>query len=164
MSLPLRRPDVHDNSASSSGGNQHVRAITPESAAELEDLDKETYDAKDGFNSDALHLRQLHLRDLSASTLSGSEDEAFANEDEDNERRELMQDDGEAHGMSGQEKQPQERTRRIQWTSDEERAVMRKLDRRLVLFLALLYLLSYLDRSSQLYPPPCSQRALFREI
>lgn len=34
------------------------------------------------------------------------------------------------------------------WTSDEERVVVKKFDRRLVLFLALLYLLSFLDRSN----------------
>lgn len=36
------------------------------------------------------------------------------------------------------------------YTPDEERAVVRKLDRRLVLFVALLYMLSFLDRSSKL--------------
>ncbi len=34
------------------------------------------------------------------------------------------------------------------YTPDEERAVVRKLDRRLVVFVALLYMLSFLDRSS----------------
>lgn len=34
------------------------------------------------------------------------------------------------------------------YTPDEERAVVRKFDRKLVLFVALLYLLSFLDRSS----------------
>jgi hypothetical protein len=34
------------------------------------------------------------------------------------------------------------------YTPDEERAVVRKFDRRLVLFVALLYMLSFLDRSS----------------
>lgn len=37
----------------------------------------------------------------------------------------------------------------IVYTADEERAVVRKFDRRLVLFVALLYLLSFLDRSSE---------------
>jgi len=37
------------------------------------------------------------------------------------------------------------------YTPDEERAVVRKFDRRLVLFVALLYMLSFLDRSSM--PP-----------
>lgn len=36
----------------------------------------------------------------------------------------------------------------ILYTPDEERAVIKVLDRRLVLFIALLYMLSFLDRSS----------------
>jgi hypothetical protein len=36
------------------------------------------------------------------------------------------------------------------YTPDEEQAVVRKLDRKLVLFVALLYMLSFLDRSSAL--------------
>ena len=39
-------------------------------------------------------------------------------------------------------------------TVEEEREVIRKFDRRLVLFIALLYMLSFLDRSSQ--PQPVS--------
>ena len=35
------------------------------------------------------------------------------------------------------------------YTPEEEKVVVRKLDRRLVLFLALLYMLSFLDRSSK---------------
>lgn len=39
------------------------------------------------------------------------------------------------------------------YTPDEERAVVRKFDRRLVLFLSLCYMLSFLDRSSKsLFP------------
>jgi hypothetical protein len=34
------------------------------------------------------------------------------------------------------------------YTAEEERIVIAKFDRKLVLFLALLYLLSFLDRSS----------------
>lgn len=41
------------------------------------------------------------------------------------------------------------------YTAEEEQAVVRKFDRRLVLFVALLYMLSFLDRSSEsLAPPP----------
>lgn len=36
------------------------------------------------------------------------------------------------------------------FTANEERAVVKKLDRHLVLFLAFLYMLSFLDRSSML--------------
>lgn len=35
------------------------------------------------------------------------------------------------------------------YTTEEEQVIIRKLDRRLVLFMALLYMLSFLDRSSQ---------------
>jgi hypothetical protein len=40
------------------------------------------------------------------------------------------------------------------YTPDEERAVVRKFDKRLVLFVALLYMLSFLDRSSMDPPSP----------
>lgn len=38
----------------------------------------------------------------------------------------------------------------LRYTPDEERAVVKKFDRKLVLFVALLYMLSFLDRSSEL--------------
>ncbi|KAK3955410.1 MFS transporter [Pseudoneurospora amorphoporcata] len=38
--------------------------------------------------------------------------------------------------------------RKLRYTPDEERAVVRKFDRKLVLFVALLYMLSFLDRSN----------------
>lgn len=44
------------------------------------------------------------------------------------------------------------------YTAEEERAVVDKFDRRLVLFVAFLYMLSFLDRSSPSYLsslPPC---------
>lgn len=41
------------------------------------------------------------------------------------------------------------------YTPDEERAVVRKFDRRLVLIVALLYMLSFLDRSSMYMFRPC---------
>ena len=39
------------------------------------------------------------------------------------------------------------------YTPDEERAVVRKFDRKLVVFVALLYMLSFLDRSSMSSTP-----------
>ena len=38
------------------------------------------------------------------------------------------------------------------YTDEEERVIVRKFDRKLVLFMALLYMLSFLDRSSQSLP------------
>jgi hypothetical protein len=37
------------------------------------------------------------------------------------------------------------------YTPDEDRTVLKKLDRRLVAFMALLYMLSFLDRSSEYF-------------
>ncbi len=45
--------------------------------------------------------------------------------------------------------EPDEIARLISYTPDEERAVVRKLDRRLVLFVTILYMLTFLDRSSK---------------
>ncbi len=41
------------------------------------------------------------------------------------------------------------RTQSKDYTDKEERVIVRKFDRKLVLFMALLYMLSFLDRSSQ---------------
>ncbi|OAL54447.1 hypothetical protein IQ07DRAFT_639962 [Pyrenochaeta sp. DS3sAY3a] len=41
------------------------------------------------------------------------------------------------------------------YTPDEDRSVLKKLDRRLVLFMALLYCLSFLDRSSEWFRSMC---------
>ena len=55
------------------------------------------------------------------------------------------------------------------YTPDEERAVIRKFDRKLVLFVAFLYMLSFLDRSSSPprpakggAPADCSQTSAMR--
>jgi hypothetical protein len=44
------------------------------------------------------------------------------------------------------------------YTLEEELAVIKKLDRRMVLFLALLYMLSFLDRSSVFNTICCNKR------
>lgn len=43
------------------------------------------------------------------------------------------------------------------WNGSEERAIVKKFDRRLVFFVAFLYLLSFLDRSSKSHTP-CQYR------
>lgn len=58
------------------------------------------------------------------------------------------------HGARGdddadeEDEEEEEDGEAIVYTAEEERGVVRKFDRRLVLFVALLYLLSFLDRSS----------------
>jgi hypothetical protein len=67
---------------------------------------------------------------------------------------------GRSPARDGQDEEPLRGTRRLSfdsvqsyelYTPDEEKAVLRKLDRRLVGFMALLYCLSFLDRSSELF-------------
>ncbi len=70
-------------------------------------------------------------------------------------------DDGDDDGETTAKRQRWRRRRRQSastaasfelYTPDEERAVVRKLDRRLVVFVSLLYMASFLDRSSALLP------------
>lgn len=150
LASPGRRKN-HHVSESSGSGNPRLHEVTPESISELEELDLEVYNAKGRLKDDAVRLRQLRLHDFSASTLSDSEEKASASEDENRETQKLVQDGVSATGGQSREKQTRRRRRQIHWTEAEERAVTRKLDRRLVFFLALLYLLSYLDRSSSFY-------------
>lgn len=53
----------------------------------------------------------------------------------------------------GEHDDKEEGRQSLVYTAEEERAVVKKFDRRLVLFVALLYMLSFLDRSSSFYPP-----------
>ncbi|CAO2654911.1 Nn.00g116440.m01.CDS01 [Neocucurbitaria sp. VM-36] len=59
-------------------------------------------------------------------------------------------DSGEADGLLPRERRPSlDSVQSYElYTPDEDRAVLKKLDRRLVLFMALLYCLSFLDRSN----------------
>lgn len=50
------------------------------------------------------------------------------------------------------------------YTPDEERTVVRKHDRRLVLFVALLYMLSFLDRSSMFNPREMSSHIANKRV
>ncbi|KAK4041364.1 high-affinity nicotinic acid transporter [Parachaetomium inaequale] len=65
---------------------------------------------------------------------------------------ELREGVGEKHDEEGarssDERESRPRRRRQLYTPEEEQAVVRKFDRRLVVFVALLYLLSFLDRSN----------------
>lgn len=64
----------------------------------------------------------------------GAEDDALERGEESDDRRSSSNDSANSFQL---------------YTPDEERAVVRKFDRRLVLFLSLCYLLSFLDRSSE---------------
>ncbi|KUI68434.1 hypothetical protein VM1G_03960 [Cytospora mali] len=64
---------------------------------------------------------------------------------------------GKGEDGRGEEEEEEEEAEKshngFNYTAEEEQAVVRKFDRRLVLFVALLYMLSFLDRSSLSYPP-----------
>jgi hypothetical protein len=103
---------------------------------------------------DAIELESFALsdRDDSISSLSLSELEA------DSER------EGQPMPAPGGRRKSKESF--MLYTPDEERLVLQKLDRRLVLLLAILYMLSFLDRSSTFRcntywsPEPCAAAGL----
>lgn len=91
-------------------------------------------------NSTAIHHDEIELEDVSPSSRQTlpriasdtSLDSAVISDEDSGEHAE----DGETETSK-------------RFTADEERVVVRKLDRHLVLFVAFLYMLSFLDRSSE---------------
>jgi hypothetical protein len=76
------------------------------------------------------------------SHLDGNGAEYLEDDDFDGPSHELLQESSSSLNVGDKESS-------IPYTLDEERNVVRKLDRNLILFLALLYMLSFLDRSSE---------------
>jgi hypothetical protein len=93
-------------------------------------------------HGDSPEVYELQDRRQRAERLFGSDDE---DGDEENEEEEKGRSRRKLRGRAGSSSTAASFTL---YTPDEERAVVRKLDRRLVLFVALLYMLSFLDRSS----------------
>lgn len=62
-----------------------------------------------------------------------------------------------AGASGGQWRRPHQRHL---YTAEEEQSVVRKFDKKLVVFLAVLYMLSFLDRSSPFPPPSLASGAL----
>ena len=120
------------------GSNESSTQMTPESDSESEDgLD--ALEAEEGLELKELGKHGQTIRQQRKDTSAGAEEE----DDDDSEDDEQ---DTSLHARRG--------TRRGSvasfelYTPDEERRVRRKLDIKLVLFVALLYLLSFLDRSN----------------
>lgn len=64
--------------------------------------------------------------------------------------KELPPPDGELHDEEESFLQRQPRIKGFElYSPEEDKAVLKRLDRRLVLFMAFLYMLSFLDRSSR---------------
>jgi len=85
------------------------------------------------------------LTDIHNGTTHRNEEYASISEDE------LSDDDDpkEARFQDGRRGSASTTQSYMLYTPNEEKAVIRKFDRRLVLFLAFLYMLSFLDRSSK---------------
>ncbi|EAQ88277.1 hypothetical protein CHGG_04896 [Chaetomium globosum CBS 148.51] len=93
---------------------------------------------------------------------TGSEDEYEDGDEEGDDGEEEKDDEDEEDGLRGRvkgrsdeeearssdERPRRPRRRRQLYTAEEEQAVVRKFDRKLVVFVALLYMLSFLDRSN----------------
>lgn len=79
------------------------------------------------------------VTDSQGAATSGSSSSSF---DDDSENVWGVQNDDDPYRLS-------ENQDLVLYSVEEERAVVQKLDRRLVIFLAALYLLSFLDRSSK---------------
>lgn len=95
---------------------------------------------------------------LTPDTASEDEYAVDVDEKDSGEGYELEEGIGNKHDEDGRRSSSEERPSRPRqptqlYTPEEEQAVVRKFDRRLVVFLALLYMLSFLDRSST---PPLS--------
>lgn len=122
----------------SAGSNESSNAtrLTPES------------DGEDGQNLEDLVVEEgYELKELGKGRdKMESQAAAGAIEDEEDEDSEYDEQDG-ALGMRMNSRRESVASFEL-YTPDEERKVRRKLDTRLVLFVALLYLLSFLDRSN----------------
>jgi hypothetical protein len=107
--------------------------LTPESDSE-EDSDLELGEVGESFKL------QRRGKDVEKGRVADANDE---NDDDDDE-------EGVFDGHQRQHRRASVSTVQSYqlYTPDEERAVVRKFDRKLVLFVALLYMLSFLDRSS----------------
>ena len=82
-------------------------------------------------------------------TLSIDNAQSLSFSDNDDNDDDVNDDDDDDDDESRKRK---ELAKSLPYTPEEERAVVRKLDRRLVLFVAFLYMLSFLDRSSKPIP------------
>lgn len=114
-----------DSLASTSSSGSQKTQLTPESDSEDSDLE-----LKEDELGHGIELQRRDLEKLRRADLEG----------------EAEDDEGPLRGRRGSASTAQSFQL---YTPDEERAVIRKFDRRLVLFVALLYMLSFLDRSSR---------------
>ena len=132
-----RRASAEMPSVELSPNSSSTTRLTPESDSE-EDSDLELGEVGESFKL------QRRGKDVEKGRAADGNDE---NDDDDD-------DEGVFDGHQRQHRRASVSTVQSYqlYTPDEERAVVRKFDRKLVLFVALLYMLSFLDRSSMAAP------------
>lgn len=87
--------------------------------------------------------------DYELEELSSHASTGFKSQDEYDPRLDESEDEDERPDVKKRRRQSDSTVQSFTlYTPDEEKAIMKKFDRRLVLFVALLYMLSFLDRSS----------------
>jgi hypothetical protein len=129
--MSLAQTVTGDIGSSSPSGTPAPTKTTSESDAD--DSDVESVSALRGGG------HTFELRKIRNSSEKGSHHGSFDQEEASSE------DDSEKEDV-----RPMRRvgSRSKEYTREEEQAIVRKFDRRLTLFIALLYMLSFLDRSS----------------
>lgn len=137
MSSPRLTPgdDLSSFSSSSTPETPAATQAIPESDAD--DSDVESVVALRGGEGRAELRKTRNSSEKRSYHGSRDQDESFSEEDSEKEHIQPVRREG---------------LRSKEYTHEEERAIVRKLDRRLTLFIALLYMLSFLDRSSKLAP------------
>lgn len=125
-----------DRPATSIGSDETSTHLTPDSDSE-DDFALGELEVEEGYE-----LRPLNKDGQSAAGAQESEDEDAQDEDE-----YIKNEGSNAASKRSRKRRPSTASFEL-YTPDEERRVLRKLDTRLVLFVALLYLLSFLDRSN----------------
>ena len=130
--------------------NHSSYGVTRTSGSRSPTFRKVTKYESDSENSDLENLEGLEseqgyeLKDLQASNKRSDQSKADAPVGESDS------DDGVPSRLPGDPSGSREIiSKSKRYTADEEKAVTRKFDRRLVLFVAFLYMLSFLDRSSK---------------
>lgn len=128
------KPPGSAGSAESSNEGTH---LTPDSDSD-DGQDLDNLENEEGLELKELRKDGRHATAREQATSGADEDDELESDDEDEE-----------DALRGRKSRRRASVASFElYTPDEERRVRRKLDTRLVLFVALLYLLSFLDRSN----------------
>lgn len=126
-----------DRPPTSNGSDETSTHLTPDSDSD-DDIALAELEVEGGYE-----LRPLNKE---GQAVSGAED--YIDGDEDGESDDEEDHNGTSAGLQKSHRRRASAASFELYTPDEERRVLRKLDIRLVLFVALLYLMSFLDRSN----------------